>query len=167
VLPLDLHLERGVGGSRGGAPIILDGAHNLAGVTVLADTLRLLLQPKQKVVFVFGVMKDKPYKAMLEKLSPLAEQFIFYDISLSEYASAYGRIFSAEKLHDQVEGSLFAHCVRDALQVAFKEAKKHELICVCGSLYLLGEVRKYLLGKVDKHDSPDALHNNPDFTQTH
>jgi len=147
--------------------IILDGAHNLAGVKVLADTLRLFLHPKQKVVFVFGVMKDKPHRAMLEILAPLAAQFIFYDISLPEYSLAYGRVLPAKRLQAGVETSGVAHSAEDAFSQAFKKIKKNEIICFCGSLYLLGEVRKFLLGKKDKSNSPDALHHNPDFTQKH
>lgn len=53
----------------------LDGAHNEASVTSLVETLKTLF-PNRKFHFVVGMMRDKNYKKMLEKVYPFAKNFL-------------------------------------------------------------------------------------------
>ncbi len=111
---------------------LLDGAHNADGIEALAASLRVLLGG-QRVAFVTALLENKP-PDLLDPLVPLAKRFVFTKPKssrippheptvLAEYA--LGRGVSAESFLD-LSASVLA--VRDEPRV-----------CVCGSLYLLGE----------------------------
>jgi len=111
--------------------IILDGAHNSAGVRALVEYLRE--ENLRGFTLVFGVLQDKAYPAMARQLAPLAGSVV-----LTEPVSA--RALAPEKLRRYFPGRE-CRVERDparALEVAkiFKRT-----IIVCGSLYLVGAVR--------------------------
>ncbi len=118
--------------------VLVDGAHNPAGVAALCKALRSRKLDKRRLL-VFGVLNDKNYPQMLKKLLPLFDSVIFTRpkterslelASLIRVAQRYGR--SAEAIEDS------GMAVGRALQLAEKE----DLICAAGSLYLVGEIKK-------------------------
>jgi dihydrofolate synthase / folylpolyglutamate synthase len=57
-------------------PVVLDVAHNPAGLRRLADTLRLCgYETAHSWNIIFAAMQDKDVSAMLEQLAPLAKAF--------------------------------------------------------------------------------------------
>jgi len=118
--------------------VIVDGAHNPAGVSSLCDVLRHRNAAERRLL-IFGALGDKNYRIMLKKLLPLFNQVIFtkpkteraVDLaSLIRIARQYGHW--AEAIEDS----------REALQRALFLAERDDLICVAGSLYLVGEIKK-------------------------
>lgn len=116
---------------------MVDGAHNGNGVSALAESLRTLF-PGEKFHFVMGVMADKNYEEMIEKLLPLALDFKTVTVEseralaaqeLSEKIRAKG-ICDAGLLHS------FDELMPGRLDVA------HKTIAF-GSLYFVGEIEKY------------------------
>ena len=116
---------------------MVDGAHNGNGVAALAESLRTLF-PGEKFHFVMGVMADKNYEEMIEKLLPLALDFKTVTVEseralaaqeLSEKIRAKG-ICDAGLLHS------FDELMPGRLDVA------HKTIAF-GSLYFVGEIEKY------------------------
>lgn len=121
------------------APMLLvDGAHNPAG----AETLRRALRtgfPRRRLILIFGVLGDKDYPAMAKRLLPLADRVILTrpnsERSLSpELLLPVARMFhtAAERIDNPA----------DALRSALSHAGEEDLICVAGSLYLVGEIKK-------------------------
>jgi dihydrofolate synthase/folylpolyglutamate synthase len=118
--------------------LIVDGAHNPAAVSVLYRTLKDDFT-YDRLILVFGVLKDKNYGAMLRKLAPLADTIILTR-SKEERALepdvlrsvAYQYNTNVEVIHDS----------REALLHAVHGAHAHDLICVTGSLYLVGEIKQ-------------------------
>ncbi len=118
--------------------LVVDGAHNPGGISALCRSLAVDFK-YDKLILLFGVLNDKDYKAMLRKLSPRADKIILT-------RPGGGRALPAEKLlpfvgkHndsvDVIENS------EKALVRAFALADKNDLICVAGSLYLVGEIKK-------------------------
>ncbi len=144
--------------------LILDGAHNIAGVDCLVALLSTLKKTGEKLTIIFGAMKDKPYGAMITKLATVADDFVFWDLHLTADHQAFGRILPAETLQKVGKGTV-AHGASEVLEVTWQQYKGKGITCFCGSLYLLGEVRKEIVGAVTPVSSPDALINNPDFTR--
>ena len=137
--------------------VLVDGAHNPAGIRVLCDTLSSRDAQKRRIL-VFGVLGDKDYQHMLKKLLPLFGTVIFTKpkteravepAKLLRIAQQYGHI--AEVVEDN----------REALQRAFFLAERDDLICVSGSLYLVGEVKKLYAGNLQfsERNSITALTN--------
>jgi len=120
----------------GRPPLILDGAHNRAGIKVLVEYLRE--EGIRDCTLLFGVLKDKHYQAMARQLAPLAANVI-----LSEPLSE--RALPAEKLLPFFRGK---NCrIERNYSRALAVAKKlKRIIIVCGSLYLVGELRTVALG---------------------
>jgi len=122
-------------------PFLIDGAHNPAG----AQTLRAYLDEfgPRPLTLVFGAMRDKQLERMGEILFPVADVLVLTTIDNPRSASmdilqtiagrfAKGRVLPAESS-------------RDALRTAIANTSTEGLICVAGSLYLLGEVRPQIL----------------------
>ncbi len=121
------------------APMLLiDGAHNPAG----AATLRRALQegfPRRRLILIFGVLDDKDYPAMVRRLFPLADRVILTRPHSERALPLDVLLPVARRFHRNVE-----QCAHpgDALRSALLRAGKEDLVCVAGSLYLVGEIKK-------------------------
>lgn len=124
---------------------LLDGAHNPAGVKSLLDYLQARNDFKNLII-VWASMADKDYAPSLAALAPLCSQLIFtrpeeersaHPDTLADTLPAAYR----HKIHS-VDG------VAKALAKARQIASRHDLICVAGSLYLIGAARSLLLGDI-------------------
>jgi dihydrofolate synthase/folylpolyglutamate synthase len=126
--------------------LLVDGAHNPAG----AATLRRALQegfPRRRLILIFGVLDDKDYRAMVRRLFPLADRVILTRPHSERALPLDVLLPVARRYHRDVE--LCAN-PRDALLSALSRAGKEDLVCVAGSLYLVGEIKKiHQAGGVD------------------
>jgi dihydrofolate synthase/folylpolyglutamate synthase len=121
----------------GRPPVILDGAHNLAGVKALAGFVGE--EGLRGFTLVFGVLRDKSYAGMARLLAPLAGRVI-----LTEPASP--RALPPQRLRRFFRGR---RCrVEPDPERALAVAKKYKTtIIVCGSLYLVGAMRAAARGR--------------------
>ncbi len=121
------------------APMLLvDGAHNPAG----AETLRRALKtgfPRRRLILIFGVLGDKDYPAMAKRLLPLADRVILTRPNSERSLSPDLLLPVARMYHPAVER---IDNPADALRSALSQAGENDLICVAGSLYLVGEIKK-------------------------
>ena len=120
--------------------VILDGAHNPQCMEALARSLRGMY-PGRDVIFLTGVLADKDYPAMMEALLPLAKEF-FTLTPDSPRALSAGDLAS----HLETWGAKATPCgsVQEGLDRVLAAAGAEDTICVCGSLYMIGEARHYL-----------------------
>jgi dihydrofolate synthase/folylpolyglutamate synthase len=122
-----------------GERLLLDGAHNPDGLRRLATSLERLLPEVQPTV-VFGMMADKDLGEMLAALERLRPARVLF----SAAASAGERALSPERLLQAWGGRAAAEAVADAaraLERARELAGPGGWVLVCGSLYLVGELR--------------------------
>lgn len=124
--------------------IILDGAHNPDGATALRQALDKYY-PERPVHFVFGMMGDKDMSGVIAALikpcdtvytvradkgsraaeaADLAKLVGTNAVAVSDLAAAYGQAISA--------------------------AGTDGIVCVCGSLYLIGEFKAMLLREKER-----------------
>jgi dihydrofolate synthase/folylpolyglutamate synthase len=117
--------------------IYLDGAHNPSAARELAAFLDENLAGR-KVIMIFGALRDKAVDEIAGILFPLAAEVIFTEprtsrsISASQLAEIAGHHAAKYKVTPSAE---------QALQVAMAQAAPADVICVTGSLYLVGELR--------------------------
>ncbi len=118
--------------------VIFDGAHNPHGARALVSSLKLFL-PREKICFVFGVMRDKNYEKMLEYLSSVASSFVFTSVG-TERALPTQDLLKAGNfiLRDKEVALDESEDPLGALEIAFSRPER--IICVCGSLYLVGKI---------------------------
>ena len=123
-----------------GRQVLLDGAHNMAGAKTLQEFLRDY-EKDVPITMIFGVMSDKAIAGMAEMLFPFATTLIATRINNPR--SADPLVISETATH-LATPSLRAEAVADALAQALHRTPANGLICVCGSLYLIGEVKRLL-----------------------
>jgi dihydrofolate synthase/folylpolyglutamate synthase len=119
----------------GNASVLLDGAHNEAGIVALCDYLRSVPAPAGRDL-LFGALQGKRAEHSLARLAPA-----FARITLTEPRSP--KALPAEALRDAAPGAVVLPANGEALEAALRGAGPRELV-VCGSLYLVGEVRGLL-----------------------
>lgn len=117
-------------------PVLLDGAHNPSAATVLARALRTLFCYR-RLHLVFGVLADKDAAGIAAKLLPLADT-VWVTQPPSERALPAQRL--AELCAPFGKPMQVCPSVKEALMAAAQAAQGDDLICVTGSLYLVGEV---------------------------
>jgi dihydrofolate synthase/folylpolyglutamate synthase len=130
-----------------GAPrILLDGAHNPAAALTLARYLGEFHsgQPESAVILVWGMMRDKDHRAFIAPLLPLVSEIVLTQAGLARSAEVKAlRAVLAEWPRPVWE----APSPADALRLAKERAAARDLVCVTGSLMLLGDVKASLRGE--------------------
>lgn len=131
--------------------IIFDGGHNLSGVSALAASLEHAY-PQHYRIIISGVLADKDYQDMVEVLVDMADEIITVTpdnaraLAAKEYAEALRCAHEPRRAHIMVEAPDISAGVAEALKryEGARRANLVPLICVCGSLYLLGSVMEVL-----------------------
>jgi dihydrofolate synthase/folylpolyglutamate synthase len=123
-----------------GSPVfLLDGAHNVAAMQALCATLEEFYS--EGVPMIFGCMADKDYEAMLTLLRPRVREMVFTRVTGT-------RSKDPEELLALWPGAHVAASPRDAIACARDHFRAGDTVVVCGSLYLIGEVRSMLESEV-------------------
>lgn len=114
----------------------LDVAHNAEAASTLAATLREQLG-SQRVLWIAGVLADKPIDAMAAALAPVVERVITCDLSgpRSLGAQALASRLQAAGLPAQAGGSPEA-----AFALALRQAGADQPILVCGSFLTVAAI---------------------------
>lgn len=139
---------------RGAQTYLLDGAHNAAG----ARSLRAYLDEfvRVPITIIFGAMRDKDLQNIARSIFPVARRLILTQIenpraATPEMLARYAPSAPVSSVITLAPNSAAA------LRIARESALPGELICVTGSLYLVGEI-KSLLGRV----AQAKIHNDHD-----
>ena len=128
-----------------GRRYLLDGAHNPAGVISLKESLENEF-PYQKLILVWASMVDKDIKKSLLPLAPLADTIIL--TMPEQIRSARPEMIKGLLPPERHDDCFCLTEVDQALAKAHELAGPDDLICVAGSLYLVGKARFMLLGEV-------------------
>jgi dihydrofolate synthase/folylpolyglutamate synthase len=118
--------------------IALDVAHNEDGIKQVLTQITSYKLQNSKVHFVIGMVKDKDIDKVLALL-PKEAHYYFSNAHIP-------RAMDAAELKDKaalqgLSGNSFDN-VNDAISSAKEKAAKDELIIVCGSVFLVGEVNR-------------------------
>ncbi len=125
-------------------PMVLDGAHNRDGMEALVKTMDDIFYQK-KVLTVIGVLGDKDVDAMVEMAAFLGEDFI---VTEPGNARRMDSSLLAEKLRAKGKTCTVIPDQREAIAhgvfLAEKEERPYDVILCVGSLYLIGELRRWI-----------------------
>ncbi len=121
--------------------VVLDGGHNEGCALALEAYIKKYLADK-RIIAVSSLMKDKDYETYIRIIAPYVSTFIATQAPVP-------RALSADELSDYAS----KYCVNTnsvsnphkAVSAAFNVAEKDDVILVCGSFYLAGEIREDLL----------------------
>lgn len=128
-----------------GAPSLLfDGAHNAAGARALRDYLDEFV--RAPLTLIFGAMADKDLDEIAAALFPAAGELILTRPANPRAATldALRQLATRHFSHKQPN---FAASPVEALRMAEQFTPPNGIICVTGSLYLIGEVQHLNRGR--------------------
>lgn len=129
--------------------VLLDGAHNPAGISACVEAVRESFA-HDDVHVVFGVFADKDYASMLERMRGFADALYVTQTALARAAPASevasrAREIGLERVYEFMEPE-------SAVKAALETAEDDDLVLVTGSLYVIGEARTALLGSPELAD---------------
>ncbi|MGV3487939.1 MAG: bifunctional folylpolyglutamate synthase/dihydrofolate synthase [Tuberibacillus sp.] len=117
--------------------IIMDGAHNIDGVTALVKTVQNHY-PDHHVKVLFASLVDKDNEAILNRLSELSD-----DITLTTFD--YHRAASPEEIAVYAGGNpKIALDWQKALSDLKASVKENEILLITGSLYFISEIKSHI-----------------------
>ena len=115
--------------------VLLDGAHNPAGAAALRKALGEFKY--RRLILVLGILADKDYRGMIRRLAPLAHRLIVTRPPDERALAPDLLAAEARRWNRQVEVRADP---REAVARASAVAGAADLICIAGSLYLVGAV---------------------------
>lgn len=118
--------------------VIIDGAHNPAGIDVLMETLKLNY-PEYKYRFIFSSFKDKNYSQMLRGLETET-----IEIVITEFE--HERAADAQTLYEECrhENKTINKDWQTAIREGRRKTGEKEVLVITGSLHFLSLVRGFL-----------------------
>ncbi len=128
----------------GDKAILLDGAHNPAGIASLAENLRDLYSEREIILFL-SILDDKEQVTMLKEILPLVSAVILTKPEHDDRAQHWMQI--EQHIHE-----IAPNCPcriydndRTGLKQEVMQLQSGQLLCITGSLYLISDCRSYLL----------------------
>ncbi len=125
--------------------VLVDGAHNPAAALALAEFLTEWRRknPAARIHAIIGMMRDKHPREFLRPLVPVIDSLILTQADLPRASTGSDL---REILRDCMPFARVAATSADALAWAKRSAAPADLICVTGSLMLVGEIKAFLRG---------------------
>jgi dihydrofolate synthase/folylpolyglutamate synthase len=123
--------------------LLVDGAHNAAGMAALGDALREEFDVEGTAVAVVGMLSGRDPSAMLEPLVDTGARVVVACAPDSPRAMPVGEVADAARALGAVVHS--EPDVRDALRLARSLVDTDGLVVVAGSLYVVGAARADIL----------------------
>lgn len=120
-------------------PVIIDVAHNVAGVRQIVRTL-------DRCVLVIGVAADKDAARMIALFAPHAEKMICTQFSGTRALPAENLARAAGQCPHSVTSNL-----REAIALGMESASHDCPLLITGSIYTAGEARRLL---IEEHGAP-------------
>ncbi len=120
--------------------VLLDGAHNTDGITMLAESLKQYF-PDKMITLVLGILGDKEYEKMAETILPLVNSVVLTEPH-NDRKLAVDRL---EKVISHCKKPIFKNPnIKEAYKTALCITEQDQILLCCGSLYMIGEIRKYI-----------------------
>ncbi|AWI06951.1 bifunctional folylpolyglutamate synthase/dihydrofolate synthase [Clostridium drakei] len=120
--------------------VIIDGAHNIDGITKLKENIEKYFSYK-KMVLILGILADKEVEKMVSTITPMAEKII----------AVTPDSYRAENAHEleKIIKKCNANCEsKDNYEEAYKTAlsylEEEDILIISGSLYMIGGMRKII-----------------------
>ncbi|MDU7532396.1 MAG: folylpolyglutamate synthase/dihydrofolate synthase family protein [Peptoniphilus harei] len=125
--------------------IVVDGSHNLDSIEGIEKSVNKFTY--NKLILGFSLLKDKDHKHILEKIERLADKIVLTEIDSDRFTD----IDLLEKEFKEIsDKEIFAiKNRREAVEKTLELAGEGDMILWCGSLYLIKDIRKIILEKLN------------------
>jgi len=121
--------------------LILDGAHNPSGIRIVRQALKEIFS-YHRLILVLAIFADKDYKKMIQIIAPKADLII---TTKAKSPRAAPPQVIAKEVAQYIEQNkiIVTENIPQAINCALSNSKKGDLICITGSLYTVGEAKRY------------------------
>ena len=127
--------------------VIFDGGHNEQGIDACVESVRQYF-PGQDVVILTGVMRDKAYPSMAEKIGKVAR--MVYTVTPGNPRALDAKVYAGVFQKNGIPAQAFPS-VEEGLQAAYRTAADSGCpLIILGSLYFYADVRGVLDHLLDK-----------------
>ena len=126
---------------------VIDGAHNSHGIEAFCDSVQKLL-PDVPKTFVFGMLNDKDYSKSIERICSIDADIIVTDVP--SYRQTDSTAIYEEVKKYRPDSRYISDCA-EAVKTGLDSTPSGGALCVFGSLYLCGEIRKNISTKIVKN----------------
>lgn len=128
--------------------VILDGAHNTDKMSALVQSIKKIF-PGRKVTALVAIKDDKNAKEILKTLLPICREIIFtgYEVKADQgIIRSYNphQLLSLAQSLDSTKKYFLMGNPQEAINLYYKKAAKDDVLLITGSLYLVGEIKKWL-----------------------
>ncbi len=129
--------------------IVIDGAHNIDGIKNLTESIDMYFN-YNKIILILGILADKQVEEMIKTLVPKVSRVI----TVTPHSE---RAELSQKLKLQVEKYTSSCEAIENYEEAYKKALSYcgeeDFLLVCGSLYMVGDMRKIIRNReyTDNH----------------
>lgn len=118
--------------------VLFDGAHNVAGVDALCRALRQYF-PEAKPALVLGVLSDKDWPAICQRMAPLADRICLTPVGSLRTAAPAILLPACQQANPTARITVHA-----SVPEALREVADEPFVLITGSLYLVGEAMERL-----------------------
>lgn len=125
--------------------IVVDGSHNLDSIEGIEKSVKKFTY--NKLILGFSLLKDKDHKHILEKIERLADKIVLTEIDSDRFTDIDLLQKEFKEISDK---EIFAIKDRkEAVEKTLELAGEGDMILWCGSLYLIKDIRKIILEKLN------------------
>ncbi len=126
--------------------VVLDGAHNVNGISAFKNATERFVEKKR--VLLLGMLSDKDIEDSLSLIQGMFDVAVVTDVPNPRNLPCYELGDICKKYFDKV---VVCSNQRLAFDTAYTLAHENDYaLLVCGSLYLAGELRPYIIEKLSK-----------------
>lgn len=116
---------------------VIDGGHNPSGI---AELKKSLAETERPVILVMAMMEDKSYAECIAEIAPAAKKIYATQI---DYPRCLKADLLGELAKEYCSDTQVFENAKEAVKTAVCGADDNDLVCVCGSLFLVGLIRNY------------------------
>ncbi|WP_186430992.1 folylpolyglutamate synthase/dihydrofolate synthase family protein [Clostridium sp. BSD9I1] len=118
--------------------VVIDGAHNIDGIKSLKNSINTYFK-YNKFILIMGILSDKQVDDMVKVITPEASNIITVTPPSYRAENSSGLVEIIKKYNSNCEA---IENYKEAYEKALSYANENDLILICGSLYMVGEMRK-------------------------
>lgn len=125
--------------------VLLDGAHNPNGIEALKSAIQKFL-PNKYIIAITGMLADKDVSTSVKLLDGVFDRV--YTVPVHNPRAMHPAKLM-QKYARFIDDTVTFESAEHAFDMAFEQAEKTDCaVVICGSLYLAGEIRPYIINKI-------------------
>lgn len=122
--------------------VIIDGAHNIDGISKLSESIKKYFGYK-RMNLIIGILADKQVDEMLRTIAPMAAKI--FAVTPHNHRAEEAKALIEKILPINANAEAYID-YKEAYTKALQCSEKEDLLLICGSLYMVGDMRKIIRG---------------------